>query len=105
MSRVVLILAMLCALPAWAGDFRPTRNDTTMTITLVAGTRRGTIEACKEAGAATRVDHPGCTVTDVLNHSATVYIQTPADANDDSTMILGHEIAHVFWGRYHSKPE
>lgn len=102
--RVALLIAMFCALPAQAGDFQPTRHDATMTITLVAGSRHSTIEACKGIGAPTRADHPGCTVTDLISKTATVYVETPSDANDESMTILGHEVAHVFWGRWHAKP-
>ena len=85
--------------------FSPTRSESVMTVSIVAGGTAGIRERCNALGAYSAVGVPGCAVTDTVAKTCTVYVVLPQKMSDQERFaILGHEVLHCFFGRYHSQP-
>ena len=121
--RVSAIALLFAAGAACAGQFNPMREDTDApAFRLVLQSKDRTIEACRDLGAHTRRDYPGChqavlvgghdevvngekVIVGAVIKSCTVYAMRPNDANDMATTIIGHETEHCFFGSYHNVPD
>jgi hypothetical protein len=105
MNRAAVLAALLLAGTVHAESFSPTRDDRTMTMTIVLGTPANTLRACSDVGAHASHLHEGCAVTDVIAHTCTIYVVRPSGTDDTATEVVGHEALHCFFGKYHARPD
>lgn len=82
--------------------FTPTREFTDVrVITHPYKTRKEVVEACAAIGIAVSVSEPGCAR---MQKACEIWFVLPSHSEDQERLaLLGHELLHCLYGRYHEE--
>ena len=110
MTRAIAGLILLILLGCVQGEkVTPTREMESFTLHVVMLEPDEVVQTCirlgawpaDEANAAAKHRHLGCAVARLDAKECTVYSPRPVTVDDQSTTVLGHEVLHCAFGRYH----